>query len=100
MPGMRVMQFGFGDRGAHIYLPHSYEPNSVVYTGTHDNDTTLGWWKNSASEEERIAAATYLNITREEDIAWSLRARARSPRLPIWPLFRCRMCWDWTAMPA
>ena len=71
IPGMKVMQFAFGDRGAHIYLPHSYEPNSVVYTGTHDNDTTLGWWKNSASEEERLSAATYLNITREEDIAWS-----------------------------
>ncbi len=71
IPGMRVMQFGFGDRGAHIYLPHSYEPDTVVYTGTHDNDTTLGWWKNSASDEERTAAANYLNITREEDIAWS-----------------------------
>ena len=69
IPGMRVMQFGFGDRGAHIYLPHEYEPNTVVFTGTHDNDTTLGWWKNSASEEERISAAAYLNITREEDIA-------------------------------
>ena len=71
IPGMKVMQFGFGNRGAHIYLPHAYEPNSVVYTGTHDNDTTLGWWKNSATEEERISAATYLNITREEDITWS-----------------------------
>jgi 4-alpha-glucanotransferase len=71
IPGMAVMQFGFNDPGAHIYLPHSYEPNLVVYTGTHDNDTTLGWWKNSATEEERISAATYLNITREEDIAWS-----------------------------
>ncbi len=71
IPGMRVMQFGFGDRGAHIYLPHSFEPNTVVYTGTHDNDTTLGWWKNSATEEERVSAASYLNITREEDIAWS-----------------------------
>ena len=71
IPGMRVMQFGFNDRGAHIYLPHSYESNTVVYTGTHDNDTTLGWWKNSATDEERTAAANYLNITREEDIAWS-----------------------------
>ena len=71
IPGMKVLQFAFGDRGAHIYLPHSYAPDFVVYTGTHDNDTTLGWWKNSASEEERLAAATYLNITREEDIAWS-----------------------------
>jgi 4-alpha-glucanotransferase len=71
IPGMAVMQFGFGDRGAHIYLPHSYEPNTVVYTGTHDNDTTLGWWKNSATEEERTYAATYLNIVHEQDIAWS-----------------------------
>jgi 4-alpha-glucanotransferase len=71
IPGMKVMQFGFGDRGAHIYLPHAYESNSVVYTGTHDNDTTLGWWTNCASDQERISAASYLNITREADIAWS-----------------------------
>jgi 4-alpha-glucanotransferase len=71
LPGMKVMQFGFGDRGAHIYLPHRYETNCVVYTGTHDNDTTLGWWKSLASDAERISAATYLNITREEDISWS-----------------------------
>ncbi len=71
IPGMKVLQFGFGNRGAHIYLPHSYDPNSVVYTGTHDNDTCLGWWKNSASEEEKLFAAAYLNITREDDIAWS-----------------------------
>jgi len=71
IPGMKVLQFGFGDRGAHVYLPHSYTSNYAVYTGTHDNDTTLGWWKNSASDEERTAAATYLNISREEDIAWS-----------------------------
>lgn len=71
IPGMAVMQFGFNDRGAHIYLPHSYASNTVVYTGTHDNDTTLGWWKSSATEEERISAANYLNITSEEDVAWS-----------------------------
>jgi len=71
IPGMKVLQFGFSNRGAHIYLPHRYEPNSVVYTGTHDNDTTLGWWRNSATDEERLLAATYLNITREEDVAWS-----------------------------
>ena len=71
LPGMKVMQFGFNDRGAHIYLPHAFEKNCVVYTGTHDNDTTLGWWNNSATDEERISAACYLNIAREEDIAWS-----------------------------
>jgi len=57
MPGMRVLQFGFGDPGAHIYLPHRYERNTVVYTGTHDNDTTLGWWANCSEDERRFAGA-------------------------------------------
>jgi 4-alpha-glucanotransferase len=57
MPGMRVLQFGFGNPGAHIYLPHRYEPNTVVYTGTHDNDTTLGWWKTCSEDELRFAGS-------------------------------------------
>jgi 4-alpha-glucanotransferase len=60
IPGIAVMQFGFGDPGAHIYLPHRLTPNHVIYTGTHDNDTLLGWWKSGASEHERHAAETYL----------------------------------------
>ncbi len=60
IPGMRVMQFGFGDPGAHIYLPHKFEKNTVVYTGTHDNDTTLGWWENQAAAHEREHAKAYL----------------------------------------
>jgi len=71
VPGMKVMQFGFGDRGAHIYLPHKYEPNSVVYTGTHDNDTTLGWWKTAATPEEKKLASAYLGITSEDEVAWA-----------------------------
>jgi 4-alpha-glucanotransferase len=59
IPGMRVLQFGFGDPGAHIYLPHRFESNTVVYTGTHDNDTTVGWWRVTAAEHERRAAAQY-----------------------------------------
>jgi 4-alpha-glucanotransferase len=58
IPGMKVIQFGFGDRGAHIYLPHQYNENCIVYTGTHDNDTTVGWWKN-CSDKERKAALAY-----------------------------------------
>ena len=42
-PGMRVLQFAFGDDARNPYLPHNYEPDTVVYTGTHDNDTTAGW---------------------------------------------------------
>ena len=60
LPGMRVMQFGFGNPGAHIYLPHQFERNTVVYTGTHDNDTILGWWWASATEQERCHASAYL----------------------------------------
>src|SRR5277367_5381551 len=44
MPGMRILQFGFSDRISHVNLPHRYVHNTVVYTGTHDNNTTLGWW--------------------------------------------------------
>jgi len=70
MPGMKVMQFGFGDKGAHIYLPHRFTPDYVVYTGTHDNDTTVGWWNNSASEQEKAWAAEYLGRV-EDGIHWA-----------------------------
>ena len=60
LPGMRVMQFGFGNPGAHIYLPHQFDHNTVVYTGTHDNDTILGWWRSGATEQERCHASAYL----------------------------------------
>jgi len=70
MPGMRVLQFGFNNPGAHVYLPHKYEPNSVVYTGTHDNDTTVGWWE-SVSKEEKRAARAYLGDP-ADGIHWAL----------------------------
>jgi 4-alpha-glucanotransferase len=54
IPGMAVLQFAFGDVGAHAYLPHRLDANKVVYTGTHDNDTTLGWWS-TLGEKERAA---------------------------------------------
>jgi 4-alpha-glucanotransferase len=72
IPGMRVLQFGFSDPGAHMYLPHRYDSNSVVYTGTHDNDTTLGWWRNGTSDVERAAATAYLACASESDMPWAL----------------------------
>jgi 4-alpha-glucanotransferase len=60
MPGMRILQFGFADRGGHIYLPHKYVPNTVVYTGTHDNNTTLGWWRDGATPEEKVNVEAYI----------------------------------------
>jgi 4-alpha-glucanotransferase len=64
MPGMRILQFGFGNPGAHIYLPHRFERNTVVYTGTHDNDTTVGWWKSGATPEEKRAVESYIEPDR------------------------------------
>ena len=55
LPGMKILQFAFGDDATNPYLPHNYEPNTVVYTGTHDNDTTLGWFNSlQGYEKERI----------------------------------------------
>jgi 4-alpha-glucanotransferase len=70
IPGMRVLQFAFGDRGAHMYLPHCYEPNTVVYTGTHDNDTTMGWWKSLAQPHEKRAAAATLGAD-DKNVHWA-----------------------------
>jgi 4-alpha-glucanotransferase len=70
IPGCAVLQFGFGDDGAHIYLPHRLTPDRVVYTGTHDNDTTLGWWNSGASESERRAIQAYVGGC-DDGIHWA-----------------------------
>ncbi len=87
IPGMKVLQFAFGDPGAHIYLPHSYVPNCVAYTGTHDNDTTLGWWRSGASKEERAHVQAYLGPL-NEDVGWAFirAAFASVARMAVVPL--------------
>ncbi|MBV9669711.1 MAG: 4-alpha-glucanotransferase [Acidobacteriales bacterium] len=70
MPGMRILQFGWSDKGAHMYLPHRFEKNTVVYTGTHDNDTTLGWWKGVATEKEKRAVLCYLRPS-DDGLVWA-----------------------------
>jgi 4-alpha-glucanotransferase len=56
-PGMKVLQFGFNNPGAHIHLPHRFAPDTVAYTGTHDNNTTQGWWEEIPPEERRAVEA-------------------------------------------
>ncbi len=58
IPGMKVLQFGFSEDDSE-HLPHRHVPNSVVYTGTHDNDTARGWFA-ALSQEERGRALDYL----------------------------------------
>lgn len=53
LPGMKILQFAFGGAAAeNSFLPHNYTPNCVVYSGTHDNNTTLGWWKSGEATED------------------------------------------------
>jgi 4-alpha-glucanotransferase len=77
IPGMAVLQFGFGDQGARMYLPHRLTPDRVIYTGTHDNDTTLGWWKSGASDHERHAAECYVGDS-QGGINWALIRAAQA----------------------
>jgi 4-alpha-glucanotransferase len=66
-PGMRILQFAFSGEPENSYLPHNYVSNSVVYPGTHDNDTAIGWWT-AAGEAEKQQVAQYLGYDRPEDV--------------------------------
>lgn len=68
-PGMKILQFAF-DLPENPFLPHNHRPNCVVYTGTHDNDTTRGWF-NQLADSEREAVQLYLGRD-GHDIAWDL----------------------------
>ena len=70
LPGMRILQFAFGGDPNHAYLPHCHPERSVVYTGTHDNQTTVGWWQ-TIGDEEKARVRRYLGGG-TEDPAWDL----------------------------
>jgi 4-alpha-glucanotransferase len=69
-PGMKVLQFAFGGSPDAEYLPHNYGRRCVVYTGTHDNDTTLGWWR-TLDDTARRHVQLYLGRS-GDDIGWDL----------------------------
>jgi 4-alpha-glucanotransferase len=95
LPGMAVLQFAFEVDPAHglwghPYLPHRHRPNQVVYTGTHDNDTTLGWYR-TASDLTRDRVRRYLSL-RDDQLPWGLllaawRSVADTAILPLQDLF-------------
>ncbi|KAG0470149.1 hypothetical protein HPP92_016849 [Vanilla planifolia] len=71
-PGMAVLQFAFGSGSDNPHLLHNHELDQVVYTGTHDNDTVVGWWE-SLSEKEKHNVQKYLRMASEaDDISWVL----------------------------
>lgn len=86
LPGMLVLQFAWGSDAKNSYLPHNAPRNAVIYPGTHDNDTTAGWYR-ATSEFERDHVRRYLRVS-GEDVAWDfIRTSYASPaRLAVVPL--------------
>lgn len=88
MPGMRIFQFAFGSDTDNPFLPHNYVPNTVVYTGTHDNETIIGWYKrnNTAGTTDKLEvvmterkyANEYMNVHDPSQFHWE----------------SIRMCWQ------
>ncbi len=76
-PGMKILQFAFDSREESDYLPHNYTANSVVYTGTHDNDTVLGWYE-ALNKRDKAFAKRYLNIRSNKDVQWEFIRAAMS----------------------
>lgn len=69
-PGMAILQFAFNPEGDSDYLPHNVDKNCVIYTGTHDNDTMVGWIQ-KMSQDEFNYAFDYLCMSEDEGFAWS-----------------------------
>ncbi len=86
LPGMKILQFAFDGGADNPYLPHHHERNAVVYTGTHDNDTTLGWFQ-GLDEAQRERVYAYFGRPRE-DMPWMLirQAMASVARWAIVPM--------------
>ncbi len=76
LPGMRVLQFAFDGNADNPFLPQNYGPDSVVYTGTHDNDTTRGWYESLPEREERREQIVWTCLGHfpcaASDVAWEL----------------------------
>ncbi len=91
LPGMRVLTFAFSTDESDSFLPHNYPIETVAYTGTHDNDTTLGWWR-TAPESQRAFAARYLSIDPADPVGGFLEglwaSRAMFALAPLQDLLR------------
>ncbi len=71
-PGMRVLLFAFGGGSDNIHLPHHFVRNSLVYTGTHDNDTAVGWWQRASLQEKQFFYRYLTGYGAGEEINWAL----------------------------
>lgn len=71
-PGMKILQFAFDSGATNAYLPHNHQKNTVVYTGTHDNDTIVGWYE-SLSDAQRLRVSFYVGSNENDTVAGILR---------------------------
>jgi 4-alpha-glucanotransferase len=86
LPGMKVLQFAFGDDPSNVHLPHNFVGRNVVYTGTHDNDTTLGWL-NELSDAEASLLKSYFgkdkSVYFDRLIEWAWQSTAELAIMPL-----------------
>jgi 4-alpha-glucanotransferase len=92
-PGMKILQFSFGRGAEERFLPHNYEENSVVYTGTHDNDTTVGWYLKTKETNPSVIKElrNYFKVPEEAEekaVCWTLiegalRSRSNTAIIPM-----------------
>ena len=87
LPSMRVLQFAFDDGPTNDHLPHNLPVNSAIYTGTHDNDTTAGWYASLKPKEKKVVNAYLPRAKRPSDVVWELirQAWASPSRLAVVP---------------
>jgi 4-alpha-glucanotransferase len=90
LPGMKVLQFAFSGEGTNPFLPHNHGRDFVVYTGTHDNNTTMGWWQDELDDQGRARVMDYLGQP-QEAMPWPIiRAALGSVgRCAILPMQDC-----------
>ena len=108
-PGMSILQFAFGvDPQAPDFKPHNFPHDRFAYTGTHDNDTVMGWWNSQGGDstrtdeqihQEKGNALDYLGATDDGEMNWKLiRLLSQASRPARWS--PCRMCSASAATPA
>ncbi|NOX08737.1 MAG: 4-alpha-glucanotransferase [Gammaproteobacteria bacterium] len=84
LPGMKILQFAFDGNPTNPYLPHNHDACSVIYTGTHDNDTTCGWYQAlEPSYREQLLDYLGVDAINEDDIAWVMNRVALASVAPL-----------------
>ncbi len=83
LPGMKILQFAFDGDPNHPYLPANHPENCVVYTGTHDNDTVVGWWDTASDWNREVVARTLGRDPGRDGVAWALIELALGSRAEL-----------------